>query len=252
MHTDDKENGRTWLVESTLGTIWTTKCYPQRKEEDCQRHSRNDTWTTLARVPANFLLTQTLPTACDNQGASLPGRTEALRHCSPFYLHPALPSTGDLKTQQAQSTGTRELFWKPILRSCTLEMLPCAYRHLILLRLPGQDQLHQKQTANLLKTQVATATHTGKHINMRSGGMTCSHVISKKPNMLLKIYKAKFVHRAEQTLKVLCEHAGERPRTALRLRLCLCSVVNVLTRALWACTILQRPLEKAGCISSMH
>lgn len=79
------------------------------------------------KVPANFLLTQTLPTACSYQGASLPGRTEALRHCSPFYLHPALPSTGDLKTQQAQSTGTRELFRKPILRSChswPVQLLP--------------------------------------------------------------------------------------------------------------------------------
>lgn len=79
------------------------------------------------KVPANFLLTQTLPTACDNQGASLPERTEALRHCSPFYLHPALPSTGDLKTQQAQSTGTQELFRKPILRSChswPVQLLP--------------------------------------------------------------------------------------------------------------------------------
>lgn len=190
------------------------------------------------KVPANFLLTQTPPTACDNQGCQE-------GHCSPFYrTSPCSPQ----HWRQAQSTGTRELSEAatPDLPSCALEMLPCAYRHLISLRLPGQDQLRQKQTANLLKTQVATATHTGKHINMRSGGMTCSHVISKKSNMLLKIYKAKFVHRAEQTL------AGERPRTALRLRLWLCTVVNVLTRALWACTILQRPLEKAGCISSMH
>lgn len=109
IHTDDKEKGRIW-GRRLLGAV--QKQYLNNTGQKCQ---------------PTFLLTQTQPTACDNQGALLPGKTEALRHCSPFDLHPALPSTGDLKTQQALSRGTLERFGKPILRSChswPVQLLP--------------------------------------------------------------------------------------------------------------------------------